>query len=164
MNKQLLKYSSIEEVLSLVFSSRVKKIEIKQGDDIAGKIKNARFEKGIILLLFPAERSVITEWLELIKRVLNVTWGEIAQFLGVKERTVQRWKREEAFPRLKNLNKLKALKEICFFLSKYPEALKMRFLNTKDPHSRRTPLELLRESKIEEVLEKLYHLAEGGTY
>ena len=106
----------------------------------------------------------MVEWLEFIKTTLIASWEEVARILGVRERTVQRWRKGQNFPRAKNLEKIKALKEVCSLLSEYPEALRARFLAAKDPITQKTPAELLREGKINEVLEQLYALAEGGAY
>jgi len=164
MRRDTTEYSNPDEILPLILNSKIKRIEVKKGEDPTKKIRKAQFTGGTILLVFPSEKSTIVEWLELIKATLNVPWSDIAQILGVKERTIQRWKKGEDFPRMKNLNKLKELKEICSFLSDYPESLKIKSLNTKDPLTNETPLELLLKGNTNKVLEKLYFLAEGGLY
>ena len=155
---------SKDELLTLILNNRVEKIEVKKGEDLSTILKKANFAEGTILLIFPTEESTVGNWLEFIKGILNTTWSEIAQILGVKERTIQRWKKGVDFPRANNLKKLKELKEICEFLSKYPDSLKIRFLTTKDLESQKSPSELLREGNTHEVLRKLYLLSEGGAF
>lgn len=111
-----------------------------------------------------ASISVSRKELERTKQALCLTWSEISRILDTTERTIHRWRAGESNPfpsfqrRLDCMNDLLDLMNEIF---KKPEHCR-EWLHKKIPalHNR-SPIEMLKAGRIQEVREVLGRAADG---
>ena len=102
--------------------------------------------------------------LENAHQSLNFTWRELAEVLDTTERSVYRWKAGDADPGPANLRRIDALLDLIALLDRtFGSAAEARaWLSSKVPAlGNRSPLELLKRGRVEEVQETLGRLAHG---
>src|SRR5919106_810395 len=103
------------------------------------------------------------DW-EQTHRVLPFSWREIAAMLDTTERSLYRWKSGAAAPSPPNVRRLDALQDLARLLDEtFGSPARIRaWLETRLPAlGNRTPLELLRRGRVEEVQETLGRVVHG---
>lgn len=90
---------------------------------------------------------------------LQLTWEEVAEILGTTSRTLQRWREQGTTPLSRNAEKVEKLDELRFWLEGVFEGDLERarqWLSTRLPDLRgKTPMEVVREHRIDKVIEFL---------
>jgi putative toxin-antitoxin system antitoxin component (TIGR02293 family) len=102
--------------------------------------------------------------LERAHQHLNLTWRDLAEILDTTERSVYRWKAGNVDPGPTNLRRIHALLDLITLLDQtFGSASEARaWLTSKVPAlGNRSPLELLKRGRVEEVQEILGRAAHG---
>ncbi|MCD6453746.1 MAG: hypothetical protein J7L62_00390 [Candidatus Aminicenantes bacterium] len=104
----------------------------------------------------------IASKLNYIKRTLFTSWLEIAEIIGVKERTIMKWKAGKAVPRERFLNSVEELYDFCIYLvSIFPEEKARRlFLYSENQTLKSAPIKLIKKGKKNSVLKVLKSMQE----
>jgi transcriptional regulator with XRE-family HTH domain len=98
---------------------------------------------------------------------LELGWSEIGEIIGVNESTVHRWRSGTSTPRPMALSRIAQFGELLDLLTRLfagPD-LAREWLSSKKPESlggHATPLEVMREGRLDRVLTLLHFLARGA--
>lgn len=102
-----------------------------------------------------------------LNEVLGLEWAEIAATVGVDQSTLYRWRQRESSPRPMALSRLAQLNELLELLRRMfagPD-LARDWLRRSKPAmlgGSKTPLEVMREGRVDRVLTLLHFLARGA--
>lgn len=98
--------------------------------------------------------------------VLQLTWEEVAEILGTSSRTLQRWREQGSTPLRENAERVEKLDELRFWLEAVFEGdwEKARiWLHTRVMDLRgKTPMEAIRQRRLDKVIEFLATAHEGA--
>ncbi|GEM_PF-5564205 len=106
----------------------------------------------------------IASKLQYIKRTLFVTWAELALIIGVKERTLMKWKKGEIVPRERYYYRIEALYDISKTLMLlFPDSgARRKYLYSMESSLKDTPINALKKDKHDRVMKRLEQLQEQG--
>ena len=107
--------------------------------------------------------STTLDW---ASETLDLSYSEIGDLIGVDRRTIYRWRFEESLPSPSHRRRLESVRELRFLLDKVFEDSEkaLEWLHRSVPMLRgRTPISLLREGRVDEVIGVLAGL-ESGAY
>ena len=111
----------------------------------------------------PAERNVIAEKLELLRRRAMIRAVDVANMLGTTPETVSRWNRGRAYPRPRKESLLLDLEYIVERLSEFysdPKTARTWMYSRHKYFNGLRPADLVQEGRIEEVLEAIQTMAD----
>lgn len=104
----------------------------------------------------------ISSKLQYIKKSLFMTWTEVAEMIGVKERTLMKWKKGEILPRERFYFRIETLYDISRnLMSLFPDkGSRRKFLYGLKANLRESPAEAMKKGKFGKVLKILESLEE----
>ena len=109
-----------------------------------------------------AERNVVEEKLELLRSRAAIRAVDVANLLGTTPETVSRWKRGRAYPRPGKESRLADLEYVVKRLSEFysdPKTARAWLYSRHKYFNGFRPADLIREGRIEEVLEAVQTMA-----
>lgn len=104
----------------------------------------------------------ISSKLQYIKKALFMTWAEVAEMIGVKERTLMKWKKGEILPRERFYFRIETLYDISKnLMSLFLNASSRRkFLYGIETTLKESPVEAMKKGKFTKVLKILERMEE----
>ena len=110
-----------------------------------------------------AERNVVGEKLDLLKRRAAIRSVDVANMLGTTPETVSRWKQGRAYPRPRKENLLVGLEYVVERLSEFysdPRTARAWLYSRHKYFNGLRPADLIQKGQIEEVLEAIQAMAD----